>query len=170
MTAEPKWLDTREEHAWRTFLHTHHELMLRLQRHMLADSGLIPAEYEVLVVLSQHPDGVMSAQELGSQLRWEKSRLSHQVRRMQDQGLVARDPNPADARSCLVRLEPKGRRTIEEAAPWHVQHVRQDFIDLITPEELETLIAVNERVLGHLAGRAGSEDPFQGNGKQATGK
>jgi len=165
VTAEPKWLDTREERAWRTFVHTHHELMLRLQRHMMADSGLVQAEYEVLAVLSQHPDGLMSAQELGSQLRWEKSRLSHQVRRMQDQGLVAREPNPADARSCMVRLEPAGRRIIEEAAPWHVRHVRQDFIDLITPEELETLIAVNERVLGHLADRAGSEDSVQGKGK-----
>src|SRR5438046_2571141 len=105
--------------------------MLRLQRHLMADSELVSAEYEVLAVLSQHPDGIMSAQELGGELGWEKSRLSHQVRRMQDRGLVAREPNPADARSCLVRLEPAGRRTIEEAAPWHVGHVREHFVDLI---------------------------------------
>jgi DNA-binding MarR family transcriptional regulator len=165
VTAEPKWLDTREDRAWRTFIHAHHELMLRLQRHMMADSGLVLAEYEVLAVLSQHPEGLMSAQELGSQLGWEKSRLSHQVRRMQDQGLVVREPNPADARSCMVRLEPAGRRTIEEAAPWHVRHVREEFIDLITPDELEMLIAVNERLLGRLAGQAGSEDSAQGGGK-----
>ena len=161
MTAEPKWLDDREDRAWRSFIHAHHELFLRLQRHLQADSGLILAEYEVLAVLSQQPDACMSAQELGGMLRWEKSRLSHQVRRMQQQGLVTREPNPADARSCLVRLLPAGRRTIEEAAPWHVEHVRRDFIELLSPAELDVLIAVNERVLGHLAGEAVLEDPPQ---------
>ena len=151
VTTEPNWLDAREERAWRTFVHAHHELMLRLQRHLQADSGLIAADYEVLAVLSSHPEGRRPAQELAGMLRWEKSRLSHQVRRMEEQGLVDREVNPADARSCVVRLLPAGRRTIEGAAPGHVAHVRHDFIDLLTPAELDTLIAVNERVLRHLA-------------------
>jgi DNA-binding MarR family transcriptional regulator len=142
-TAEPKWLDAREGRAWRAYIHANHELMLSLHRHLLADSGLILAEYEVLSALSQHPGGVMPAQELGAQLRWEKSRVSHQVRRMEENGLVAREPNPADARSSLVRLLPAGRRTIEEAAPAHVEHVRREFVDLLTPAELDVLIAVN---------------------------
>jgi DNA-binding MarR family transcriptional regulator len=59
----------------------------------------------------------MPPQEMGILLRWEKSRLSHQVRRMQEQGLVARELNPADRRSAMIVLLPAGRRAVEDAAP-----------------------------------------------------
>src|SRR4051794_24713293 len=131
MAKDPKWLDSREDRAWRTFKHAHHQLGIRLQRHLQQDSGLIEADYQVLAVLSEHPGGRMPAQELCGMLRWEKSRLSHQVRRMQDNGLIIREPNPADARSVLIRLLPAGRRAIEDAAPQHVHNVRRYFIDLL---------------------------------------
>jgi DNA-binding MarR family transcriptional regulator len=93
----------------------------------------------------------MPAQELGALVQWEKSRLSHQVRRMQEQGLIVREPNPADGRSAMICLLPAGRRAIEAAAPQHVHNVRRHFIDLFTPAELDTFAALNERVLHHLA-------------------
>jgi DNA-binding MarR family transcriptional regulator len=157
MTAEPKWLDPREDRAWRTFMHAHHQLGIRLQQHLLQDSGLTEADYEILAVLSEHPAGRMSAQELCGLLQWEKSRLSHQVRRMEHLELVAREPNPADARSVMICPLPAGRRAIKDAAPHHVHNVRRHFIDLLTPAELDTLAAVHERVLRHLA-----EEPFPG--------
>src|ERR1022692_2637036 len=155
MPTEPNWLDPREDRAWRAFMHAHDQLAARLHRHLLQDSGLTEADYEILAVLSEHPTGRMPAQELCALLQWEKSRLSHQARRMQEQGLIVREPNPADARSVMVCLLPAGRRAIEEAAPQHVNHVRRHFIDLFTPAELDTLAALNERVLRPLA-----EEPF----------
>ena len=93
----------------------------------------------------------MSARELCGLLQWEKSRLSHQLRRMDELGLIVRRPNPADARSVIVCLLPAGRRTIEDAAPRHVYNVRRHFIDLFTPAELDTFADLNDRVLRHLA-------------------
>jgi DNA-binding MarR family transcriptional regulator len=151
MPTEPQWLDLREDRAWRAFLHVHHQLNLRLNRHLLQDSGLTDADYEILAVLSGHPTGHMPAQELGALVQWEKSRLSHQVRRMQERGLVVREPNPADGRSAMICLLPAGRRAIEGAAPQHVQNVRRHFIDLFTPAELDTFTALSDRVLRHLA-------------------
>jgi DNA-binding MarR family transcriptional regulator len=136
-------------------MHAHHQLGIRLQRHLLEDSGLTQADYEILAVLSGHPAGRMSAQELCGLLQWEKSRLSHQVRRVEHLGLIVREPNPADARSVMIRLLPAGRRAIRDAAPRHVDNVRRHFIDLLTPAELDTLTAVHERVLRHL-----DEEPF----------
>ena len=138
-------------------MHARNRLTIRLHRHLLQDSGLTEADYEILAVLSEHPTGRMPAQELCALLQWEKSRLSHQVRRMQERGLIAREPNPADARSVMICLLPAGRRAIEDAAPQHVHNVRRHFIDLFTPAELDTLAALNERVLRHLA-----EEPFPG--------
>jgi DNA-binding MarR family transcriptional regulator len=151
MSMDPKWLDPREDRAWRAFRHASHRLSLRLQQHLLRDSGLSGADYEILAVLSEHAAGRMPAQEMSVLLRWEKSRLSHQVRRMQDRGLILREPNPVDARSTMIRLLPAGRRAIEAAAPLHVDAVRRHLIDLFTPDELDTLAALNERILRHLA-------------------
>jgi len=61
------------------------------------------------------------------------------MRRMQKDGLISREPNPADARSTLVCLLPVGRAAIEKAAPGHVADVRRNFIDLLTPAELDLL-------------------------------
>jgi len=155
MPTEPDWLDSREDRAWRAFRHAHHQLTARLDRHLLQDSALTEADYEILAVLSGHPIGHIPAHELGTLVHWEKSRLSHQVRRMQERGLIVREPNPADGRSALICLLPAGRRAIEDAAPQHVHNVRQHFIDLFTPAELDTIAALNERILRHLA-----EEPF----------
>jgi len=151
MPTEPDWLDPDEDRAWRAFMHVHHRLNLRLRQHLLQDSGLTEADYEILAVLSGHPTGQMPAQELGALVQWEKSRLSHQVRGMQEQGLIVREPNPADGRSAMICLLPAGRRAIEDAAPQHVHNVRRHFIDQFTPAELDTLAALSERVLRHLA-------------------
>ena len=117
----------------------------------LQESGLSGADYEVLALLSAHDGDRMPSHELCNALGWEKSRLSHQLRRMQKDGLISREPNPADARSTLVCLLPAGRAAIEKAAPGHVADVRRNFIDLFTPAELDLLATLNERILQHLA-------------------
>jgi DNA-binding MarR family transcriptional regulator len=147
---EPKWLDAREERAWSAFIHAHQRIELHLSRR-LQESGLSGADYEVLALLSSLDGDRMPAHALCNALGWEKSRLSHQVRRMQKDGLVSRESNPDDARSTMVCLLPAGLAAIEKAAPKHVEDVRRNFIDLFTPAELDVLATLNERVLHHLA-------------------
>lgn len=159
MPTEPDWLNAREDRAWRTFMHARDQLNAHLNQHLLLDSGLSGADYEILAVLSGLPKGRMPAQELAALVRWEKSRLSHQVRRMQERGLVAREANPADGRSAMICLLPAGRRAIQDAAPQHVHNVRRHFTGLFTPAELGTFASLSERVLHHLAEESCPEEP-----------
>jgi DNA-binding MarR family transcriptional regulator len=152
---EPNWLSPREDRAWGAFIHAHQQIEVRLSRR-LQESGLSGADYSVLAVLSALDGDRMPANALCNALGWEKSRLSHQVRRMEKGGLVSRESNPDDARSTLVCLLPAGLAAIEKAAPRHVDDVRRNFIDLFTPAELDMLAILNERVLQHLADGAGS--------------
>jgi DNA-binding MarR family transcriptional regulator len=147
---QPNWLNSREDRAWRAFIDAHQQLEVHLTRGLQV-SGLSGADYEVLAALSDVDGDRMSARDLCNALGWEKSRLSHQVRRMQKDGLIVREPNPDDARSTMVCLLPAGRAAIEKAAPGHVEDVRRNFIDLFTPAELDMLATLNERVLHHLA-------------------
>jgi DNA-binding MarR family transcriptional regulator len=153
----PKWLSPREDRAWRAFIHAHQQIEAHLNRR-LQESGLSGADYEILAVLSALDGDRMPAHELCKLLGWEKSRLSHQVRRMQTDGLISREPNPDDARSTMVCLLPAGLAAIENAAPRHVDDVRRNFIDLFSPAELDMLAALNERVLHHLAKDSPADD------------
>jgi DNA-binding MarR family transcriptional regulator len=155
---EPNWLNAHEARAWRAFIDAHHRLEVHLTRR-LQESGLSGADYEVLAVLSALDGDRMPARALCDALGWEKSRLSHQVRGMQKNGLVSREPNPDDARSTMVCLLPAGRAAIEKAAPGHVEEVRRNFIDLMTPAELDMLAALNERILHHLTQDDDSSPP-----------
>lgn len=147
---EPRWLNSREDRAWRAFVNAHQRVEAHLSRR-LQESGLSGADYAVLAALSAHDGDRMSARDLCDALSQEKSRVSHQVRRMESDGLISREPNPDDARSTVVRLLPAGRTAIEAAAPRHVEDVRRNFIDLFTRAELDTLAALHERILSHLA-------------------
>jgi len=147
---EPNWLNAREDRAWRAFIDAHDQIEVHLNRR-LQESGLSGADYSVLASLSAFDGGRMPAHALCNVLGWEKSRLSHQVRRMQKDGLISREPNPDDARSTIVCLLPAGRAAIEKAAPGHVADVRRNFIDLFTSAELDMVATLNERVLHHLA-------------------
>jgi DNA-binding MarR family transcriptional regulator len=150
MPMESNWLSPAEDRAWRAFVFAQRQLVARLNRR-LQESGLSGPDYEVLVVLSALDGDRMRARDLCTALGWEKSRLSHQLRRMQQDGLINRELNPDDARSTMVRLLPAGRAAIERAAPRHVEDVRRNFIDLFTPAELDIIGTLNERIMRHLA-------------------
>lgn len=148
--AEPRWLDELEADAWRGLQRMQMQLLATLSRDLADTSGLSYQDYAVLVPLSERADGRMRAFELGRELGWEKSRLSHHISRMAERGLVTRERCEADLRGAFVVLTPKGRKAIEEAAPAHVDSVRRHFIDLLTPEQLRVVAAVAETVLDRL--------------------
>jgi DNA-binding MarR family transcriptional regulator len=148
--AKTRWLDEREAHLWRTWLRVNQELPGVLAELLNQESGLSAADYTVLVPLSESPDGTVRARDLGREIFWDRSRLSHQIRRMEGRGLVARDECETDARGAMIRLTPAGRAAIEAAAPGHVAATREHFFDLVSDREIDVLIRVFERVLDHL--------------------
>jgi DNA-binding MarR family transcriptional regulator len=148
----PNWLDPTEQRAWRGFIDTHAHLMAVLGKELAEESGMSTQDYAVLVALSEHPDGTMRSFELGRELAWEKSRLSHHISRMVERELVHRQDCPSDKRGAFVAITPKGRKAIKAAAPGHVSSVRRYFIDQLTARELETLAKIAGKVENALAG------------------
>jgi DNA-binding MarR family transcriptional regulator len=125
-------------------------LDLAIARDLRADSGLSEADYDVLSTLSEADDDQWRANELATRLLWSTSRLAHQVGRMERRGLVRRTRVDGDARGAVVALTPAGRRTLDAAAPAHVESVRQHLIDLLTPAEVRALDRIASRVVARL--------------------
>jgi DNA-binding MarR family transcriptional regulator len=144
--AETRWLDEREAHVWREFLAMSKRLLSQLGTDLQRATGLSAADYEVLVNLSEAADGRLRPSELGAAIRWEKSRLSHQVSRMEQRGLVKRSACKTDARGAFVAITAAGRRAIEKAAPEHVEQVRRVFFDALDPAQRDALLEICEAV------------------------
>ena len=146
-----KWLNEREERAWRSLQFMQMRLEGELARQLTADSGLSYPDYLVLVALTDLPDGRMRLFELGDALGWEKSRLSHHVARMTDRGLVTKEKCDSDRRGAFVVVTKHGRKEIEAAAPGHVTAVRRLFVDRLTPSQLDAIGEAADTVLATLA-------------------
>ncbi|MBW3639979.1 MAG: MarR family winged helix-turn-helix transcriptional regulator [Actinobacteria bacterium] len=153
-----RWLDDHEQQVWRSFVTVQNRLDARLGRQLLADSGLSMADFEVLVVLSDVPDGRRRAFELGRQLLWEKSRLSHHLTRMERRGLVIREGCPTDRRGAFIALTPAGRAALEAAAPGHVEAVRRSLFDVLTADQVSSLGEICAHLLAGLEPDAGCGD------------
>jgi DNA-binding MarR family transcriptional regulator len=147
--SQPRWLDDRQQHVWQAYLHLNQYLYAFLEQ-QLARDGLSGPDYKVLHPLSEAPDGLLRARELGSEIGWDRSRLSHHLTRMEKRGLIAREECAEDGRGLMVRVTKAGRRAIEMAAPAHVENVQRYFFDLLTDDELDTLAAVFDRALENL--------------------
>jgi DNA-binding MarR family transcriptional regulator len=149
LVAQPRWLDDHQQHVWQAYLHLNQDLYAFLEQQLVRD-GLSGPDYKVLHPLSEAPGGLLRARELGIEIGWDRSRLSHHLGRMEKRGLIAREECAEDGRGLMVRLTDVGRTAIETAAPQHAENVQRYFFDLVSNKELETLAAVFDRLLENL--------------------
>ena len=140
------WLNNDEEKAWREFRRLLTALPARLARDLNASTGLSMTDYEVLSTLSEQPDRKWPLKNLASKMEWSRSRLSHHATRMQERGLIGRKPDPQDARGCLLALTDTGFETLQVAAPFHLESVRDRFLDHLTANELRALSRISQRI------------------------
>ncbi len=143
------WLTPDEQEAWRAYLATSKLLFRQLDRD-LQPFGLSGNDYEILVVLSEAPEHRLRMTDLADATAQSRSRLSHQITRMEAAGLVRRDSCPGDKRGLFAVLTDTGMATIERVAPYHVESVRRHFIDLMSPEQLATMREGYAVINGHL--------------------
>nr|WP_225954297.1 MarR family transcriptional regulator [Kibdelosporangium phytohabitans] len=139
-----------ELRAWRAYVIGSERLRQRLNTELQEGHDLPLADYEVLVRLSEQDKGQMRMTQLADEVAQSKSRLSHQISRLEAAGLVRRTHCPNDARGVLAEITETGMDQLRTAAPTHVDGVREHLVDLITPAEREVLADVFERVLTHL--------------------
>src|ERR1700753_3575794 len=119
------WLDGDQQRAWLAYIRVQLRLAYEMNRQLLADSGMSLPDYDVLTALSVADGERMQIPVLAAQIGWERSRVSHHVRRMSARGLVTCGPSATDRRVTEVTLTGRGRQALEEAAPGHVDLVRR---------------------------------------------
>jgi DNA-binding MarR family transcriptional regulator len=143
---EVRWLSEDEQRAWRAYRRMVLLADSAIARDLNRDSGLSMPDYQVLSSLSESPGRRRRLTELAGQMQWSPSRLSHQVRRMEQRGLIERADCDTDLRGAVIVLTDGGWAAIEAAAPHHVASVRRHLIDRLSAEDLAALIRIGEKV------------------------
>lgn len=150
MAHRSPWLTPEQQAVWRTWMGLRSSLPNALNRQLAAASALSLADYEVLVCLSESSQGRLRVSDLAQVMGWERSRLSHQLRRMQERGLIERLDCASDGRVAHVALSCEGRRAIDAAAPGHAQTVRELVFDGSSDDELAVVAAFLDRLTDRL--------------------
>ncbi|MGO0575530.1 MarR family winged helix-turn-helix transcriptional regulator [Ornithinimicrobium panacihumi] len=152
-----EWLNEEQMRVWRLWLRTQTELPAALARAMSQDSELSMQDYETLVRLSEAEGQRLRISVLADQMHWERSRLSHHLRRMVSRGLIVKEDCADDGRGSFVRLAEAGRQAQVEAAPGHVRAVREFFLAGMSAEDMAVLERVLTRFLANVDARESSD-------------
>lgn len=145
----PLWLTGEEQSAWRAQIRLSKLLVRQLDRD-LQPFGLNTNDYEILVELSEAPDHRLRMTELADATAQSRSRLSHQITRMEARGMVRRDTCEGDKRGMFAVITERGLETISLAAPSHVDSVRRHFIGRLTSNQLDVIKQAYEPVVNEL--------------------
>ena len=149
---ETRWLDERQQRAWRAYLVGTTLLMDRLDRELREQHRLSLPEYEILVRLSEAPTNRLRMAMLADSVSHSRSRVTHTVSRMEGAGLVTRDACIADGRGVEAVLTDHGKAALASASPTHVAGVRRLLVDLVGDDDFDAVGRVFDTVTDALIG------------------
>ena len=148
-TAARRRMTSRELAIWRSLLATDTELR-RLLGAELQQSNLSAADYQVVLALSEADGRRLRSSELAMTIDWERSRLSHHLKRMERRHLIRREDCATDNRGAEVILTAEGARVFRRATAPHIRAIKKHFADALTPEQFEALEDILQALQNHL--------------------
>ena len=151
-----------QQRTWLAYMRVQLRLTYEMNRQLQADSNLSLPDYDVLNALRYAPGGRTVISELAAQIGWERSRLSHHVRRLEDRELVESRAAPADRRATEITLTDQGWDEITRASSGHIDLVRRLFFDGLPEELLEPLTIGLESVYDNIIDRGTLPAPADG--------
>ena len=142
-------MTARELAIWRSLIETTAELS-RILGAQLQESGISPADYQVLLALSEANGRQLRSSELAAAIEWERSRLSHHLGRMERRGLIRRSDCPTDSRGAEVSLTEGGAGAFRRVSVPHLRAIKKHFADALTPTQFEALADIMQSLENHL--------------------
>jgi len=142
-------MTSRQLAIWRSMLDTTADLR-RVLGARLQETGLSPADYQVLLALSEAEGKRLRSSPLAAEIDWERSRLSHHLGRMERRGLIRRDDCATDNRGAEVVLTEEGASIFRRASAPHLRDIKKFFADALSDEQFEALDGIMLSLRGHL--------------------
>jgi DNA-binding MarR family transcriptional regulator len=131
---------------WRDIVILRRKIERELEQRLQQDAGVSVADFEILTTLRSAPDGRLRARDLADVLGWEKSRLSHQVTRMEGKSLVERQDCPTDLRGTWVVITEQGHSAADRGESGYAEVLTNRF-DVLDESERTELDSMARRVV-----------------------
>jgi DNA-binding MarR family transcriptional regulator len=136
-----KLLSPQELRVWHAFQFMHEDVLARVGRDIAQAANLSGTEYGVLSRLAAIGGVDVRQQDLARVMGWDKSRLSHQLKRMELRSLVKR--RGGEGKVVLVSLTKSGREQLDSARPVHALSVRRNLLQRMNAEQTATLVRIS---------------------------
>jgi DNA-binding MarR family transcriptional regulator len=143
---EPQWLSSDERDAWLALSWLMFKLPGSFDAQLQRDSGISFFEYLVLAGLSLSPGRRLRMSELAQFANGSLSRLSNVVKRLEQRGLIFREPCVANGRFVEAALTDAGWAVVVQAAPGHVEAVRRYVFDALDPGQVSALRDIGRQI------------------------
>lgn len=120
-------LNASQQRTWLSYMRVYHRLEYEMNRQLLSECGMSLGDYTVMNALSNAPQHRAQLSGLAAAIGWERSRLSHHLRRMDQRGFVDRLPSDTDGRATDAALTDLGWEAFRSAVPKHAAWVKRLF-------------------------------------------
>lgn len=144
-----RWLSDGEQASWRAVLRGT-RLLERALDDALGDAGLQLSEYEIISMLSESENHRLRMSELAAMVVQSRSRLTHTAKRLEDRGWVTREQCADDKRGVELVLTSGGLAAVRDISRVHVESVRDNLVDIMTPDQFRAIGDAMAIVRDHL--------------------
>lgn len=132
-------LDLAQQKSWHNYLTTVLRMSTLLNRRLTDTHGVSLDDVRLLSLLNNAPDGSVQMGELVEALPSLPSRLTRQVRKLEEEGLVRRTTSPQDRRRVIATITKAGRTLVEQAMTTYANEVRTHFLDPLTRPQIAAM-------------------------------
>ncbi len=151
ITTTTRWLSAPEQEHWRAYLRGSRLLEAALDKD-LQSHGVQLTEYEIISRLSEAPRHRLRMSSLADLVVQSRSRLTHTAARLERRGWVRREACLEDRRGVELVLTDSGLEAVREMAEVHVESVRRNIVDTMTPQQFaalgEAMALMRDAILG----------------------
>jgi DNA-binding MarR family transcriptional regulator len=145
------FLDPEEWESWGALMMLHRSVLQELDVELRRQHGLAVIEFDVLITLFNAPDHRLRMSELAERVLLSPAGTTHLVTRLERDGLVRREVDPADGRKWFTVLTEAGDDALRAARPTHNEVLRGTLVASTSPADRRTLRRIWKRLSTRLA-------------------
>lgn len=122
-------------------------VLRELDRMLDAEQRMKVSEFDVLITLDNAPDRRLRMTDLAHATMLSSGGMTRLIGRLEQRGLVRRDPDPDDARAFHASLTDAGRSSLAQARITHDRVIANLFGARLTRRDVQALLAALGKVL-----------------------
>lgn len=149
-----------DEETWSSYLVAARLLFEELDRRLDSSAGISLPDYTLLARLRDAGEDGLRMSELAESAVFSRSRISHAISRLENQGWVERRSCPTDRRGSYAALTEAGTSKFDEAEPVHTEVIKDHMLDSISATDAESFRRVTDQIGRSLGAKPG--DPACG--------